>query len=313
MKKISKKIFLSVCSLVIAGALLTSCKKKDTIEIPDPYGGFKSSNEIEAGALKAHWTFDDTPNETISNIAPIKNVGTSYVLGVRGKALNLVNGYLLYPNFDALNGPSFGSITVSCWVNVDNNGSKLSNVFSLTQGTANQTRWNSGYMNMVIETNRPVAYDDTLVLHPFFATYPTGTTNPVYGENVNDVNGNNGVREVDFKTVHGATKWTHYVVRYDYKSSNLDVFANGVLVSNNNSRHQTTGSPAAGVGAIVTNGTNTQALIGAFASIANGFPKSTDRPMEGLFNGSIDELRFYNAPLTNDEIASLYHLELVGK
>ena len=308
MKKLSNKLAIAMFSTLLLGGVITSCKKS-SVAAPDPIGGFNSSNDIQAAALKAHWTFNGSLNESISNTAPTTSAGTSFTTGVSGQALTLANGYALYPNIAALNGPNFGSVTVSCWVKIDNNGTQASNVFSLTQGTTKQTDWNTGFVNMVIETGHPIATDDTLVLHPSFSTYPNGPTNRLGGDNINDY----GVRGTDFLTVHGTNKWVHYVMRYDATGSNIDVFANGVLVSNNNFRHRTTGTPAVGIGGIITDGSSTQALIGAFANAATGFSQSAVQPFEGLFNGSIDELRFYTAALTDAEISALYQLELVGR
>lgn len=308
MKQNAQKLVLAFLSVFMLSGIFISCKKS-SVAAPDPIGGFNSSNDIEAAALKAHWTFDGSVNESISNTAPITNTGTSFVAGVKGQALTLANGYLLYPNIPALNGPNFGSVTVSCWVKTDNNGSLATNVFSLTQGTATQTDWNTGYVNMLLETGHNQATDDTLVFHPSFSTYPNGPTNRLGGDNINDY----GVRETDFKTVHGTNKWVHYVMRYDATGSNIDVFANGVLVSNNNFRHRTTGNPPVGIGPIISSGSATQALIGAIANASTGFPLSATQPWQGKFTGSIDELRFYTAALTDAEISSLYQLELAGR
>ena len=308
MKQITNKLTIGILSIVFMAVLFTACsKKKDTIKPPDPIGGFNNSDEVGAANLKAHWTFDGTPNEVISSTAPITNTGTSFGTGVKGQALVLNNGYMLFPTIAALSVANIGSVTVSCWINVDNNGSTFSNVFSLTQSTTDQTDWNTGVVTMGIETGHPIATDDTLVLHPSFSTYPTDPAIRIGGDNINDY----GDREVDFKTVHGTNKWVHYVMRYDATGSNIDIFANGILVSNNKFRHRET-APGVGVGPIVTT-IPTQVLIGAVPNASTGFANSPVQVWQGYFTGSIDEVRFWNTPLSDADISSLYQLELVGR
>lgn len=305
MNKITKRILFSAVSLCITGSIITSCSKSSTtVAPPDPIGGFNNSNEVGAANLKAHWTFDGTPNETISSTAPITNNGSSYVTGIKGQAVNFNNGFMLFPTIAALNITNVGSMTVSCWVKTTNNGSTVENAFSLTQGTAAQTDWNTGLVNMLLETGHPIATNDTLVFHPSFSTYPTGTR--IGGDNINDY----GVREVDFKTVKGADKWVHYVARYNAAGSFFDVFANGIIVSNVNYRFRN----IAGVGIGPLVGTiPTQALIGGIANVSTGFPNSAVQTWQGNFTGAIDELRFYNTALSDADISALYQLEKVGR
>ena len=302
MKQVTNKLNLAFLAAIMGGSLLFSAcgKKGSTIAPPTPIGGFNTSNEVGGANLLAHWSFDGSLNESISNTAPITSTGTSFGAGVKGQALNLANGYALYPIIPKLNLTNFGSITVSAWVKVDNNGKTASNVFSLTEGTATQTDWNHGLVNMLIETGHATTTDDTLVLHPSYATYNTGVMQ--LGDNINDY----GVRETDFKTVHGTNKWVHYVMRYRAADSTIDVFANGIIVSNNNFRKRNTGP-------LVLPALGAQALIGGFANINTGFALAPVQTFESLFTGSIDELRFYNTALSDADISSLYQLELAGR
>ncbi|MEP7165198.1 MAG: LamG-like jellyroll fold domain-containing protein [Ferruginibacter sp.] len=307
MNKIAKQITYGAAALLILGGIVTSCNKSDDPAPPDPIGGFNNADEVGAASLKAHWTFDGTPNEAKSSLAPAANVGTSYGTGIKGQGLVLNNGFMRFPTIPNLSVANIGSMTVSCWVKVDNNGSTASNVFSLTQDVATQTDWNTGMVNMLLETGHPVLTDDTLVFHPSFSTYPTGPGVRIGGDNINDY----GVREVDFKTVHGTNRWVHYVMRYDGTGSNIDAFADGILVSNNNFRHRET-APGVGVGPIVAT-TPTQVLIGGLPNVATGYPNSPTQVWQGLFTGSIDEIRFWSSALSDADISSLYQLEKVGR
>ncbi|MBA2250687.1 MAG: hypothetical protein H0W12_10920 [Chitinophagaceae bacterium] len=302
MKKITNNLILGIISIGFAGFLFTSCGKGggSTIKPPDPIGGFNNSNEVGGANLLAHWSFDGNANESISGTAPITNVGSSFGTGVKGQAVVLSNGFLLYPPITKFNLTNYGSITVSSWIKTDNNGTKASNVFSLTQGTGIQTDWNRGLVNMVLETGHPITTDDTLVFHPSYGTYITGTFQG--GDNINDY----GNRNVDFQTVHGTNKFVHYVMRYRASDSTIDLFANGVIVSNNNFRKRNTG-------ALTLPTLGAQAIIGGFANAATGFPLSPVQGFQGLFSGSIDEVRFYNTALTDANISALYQLELAGR
>lgn len=307
MKKIVNTISLAIFYLLFVLIVFTTCKKnKNDV---NKIGGFNSSSEIHPESLKAYWTFDGTPNENISSITPTTNMGSSFVPGVKGQAIHFKDGYLLFPNFPSVNGPVLGSITVSCWIKVDNNGVKDLNVFSLTMGTSAQTDWSAGFINMGIDTHHPTSSDDTLLLHSSFSTYPNTVSSRISGDNLNE----NGIREIDYKTVHGTNKWVHYVCRYEAIGSNFDIFANGILVSNKNLRHKTTGTPPTGLGELVTCGCPSQVLIGAFANTDSGFPNSATLPDHGFFNGSIDEIRFYTTALKDEEINALYQLELAGR
>jgi Concanavalin A-like lectin/glucanases superfamily len=298
--------FLVITCLLAVG-LITSCKKSNNT-LPK-IGPYDNSDQVASSNLLAHWTFDNTYNEVKSNTAPTKSVGASFTSGVKGQALALNNGYLLYPTIPALSSANAlsGGVTVSLWVKVDNNGTTASSFFALTGATGTQTDWNQGPLNVYAETGHSTAYDDTLVLHSAFHTYANGNYN-IGGDNINDF----GTRGTDFQTVLGAKKWIHYVMRYDPSGSNIDLFANGVRVSNNNFRTRQVGNPPVGIGPIVIN-PPTQVLIGGWPNATTGYNLSPVQPFEGLLTGDIDEIRVYNIPLQDSDIGYLYQLELAGR
>jgi len=263
-----------------------------------PIGSYKNSNDVAAANLLAHWTFDSTNEETISHTAPSSAVNASFVQGVHGPALHLNAGYLNYPVVNALNVANLGSVTVSLWVNVDNNGTQASEFFALTPAPNKQTDWGS-VINVYAETGHPVSTDDTLVLHAAVGSYASGSRNG--GDNINDY----GTRGTDFQTVHGTNKWVHYVMVYDGVNSTLDIYANSLLVSNNNFRVRT------GLGLLVAP-IPVQPLIGGWPNTTTGFSQSGAQSWQALLTGSIDELRVYNKALGADEIHALYFFERLG-
>lgn len=296
------RYFLPVCVLGVLfnGLSCTKAKFDDGYtkgKVP-PIGAYNNSNDVAAAHLLAHWTFDTTNNESISQTAPTGAVNASFVNGIKGNALHLNAGYVLYPAINALNTANLGSVTVSMWINVDNNGTQASSFFALTPGPTKQTDWGS-VINVYAETGHPVAQDDTLVLHSAVGTYASGSRNG--GDNINDY----GNREQDFKTVHGTNKWVHYVLVYDGAASTLDLYANSIKVSNNNFRVRT------GLGPLVAP-IPVQVLLGAFPNASTGFPLSGKQDWQALLTGSIDEIRVYNSALSDFDIHALYFFEKLG-
>lgn len=219
------------------------------------------------------------------------------------------SGYLLYPTIAALSSAdAIPSVTVSAWVNVDNNGSTASSFFTITEATSAQQDWNNGPVMLAAETAKPTTVDDTLVFHGFFSTRIDGAIQR--GDNINDY----GERGTDFQTVHGTNRWVHYVLRYDGTGSVIDLYADGVRVSNNKFRERkyNPGTGDVGLGPI-TSPVPTQVLIGAFPNADSGFSNSAVQTWQGMLTGMIDEVRVYNKALTDNEIGSLYQLELAGR
>lgn len=306
MNQNTKKFLIGAAACLVLGGSIVSCKKdKVTVAPPDPIGGFNNAGEVGGTNLKAYWSFDGTNNESISSVAPATAVRNSFAAGIKGQALNLDSGFLLYPSIPNLNVANLGSVTVSAWINTQNrpNGGP-SSVFALTTGTATQAQWNDAPVLLMLENGRPQEYNDTLVLKGTFASYIAGV--PVRGDNINDY----GVRGTDFKTVLGANRWVHFVYRWDGASSTIDLYADGIRVSNNNFRvRDNAGSPIGGL----VSPTPTQVIIGGFANAVTGFMNSTTEPWHNMFKGQIDEVRFYTTALSETDISSLYQLEKAGR
>ena len=306
MKSLSKQFMLVLLlGFLIGAAACTKAKYDDDYtkgNVP-PIGNYNNSNDVAAANLVAHWTFDSTNEETISHTAPANAINASFVKGIKGPALHLNAGYILYPVISALNTANgLASCTVSMWINVDNNGSQATEFFALTPDPTTQTDWGS-VLNMYAETGHPVSTDDTLALHAAVGTYASGVR--AGGDNINDY----GTRETDFKTVHGTNKWIQYVLRYDAVQSTVDIYANGTLVSNNNFRVRMVNGALLGP---LVSPIPVQVLIGGFPNAATGFPLSGAQSWQALLTGSIDELRVYNKALGDDEIHALFSFERLG-
>lgn len=302
-----KKYSLSFSSAIILLSLIifNSCTKADyndsvTVGDPPPVpGGYTNSSQVASANLLAYWNFDGTNNETKSSTAPLFAVNSSFITGLKGQALHLTSGYLLYPTIAALSSTNaLASCSVSMWINdVANTGTTFSEFFTLARDTTKETDW-LDIINMGIETGHSTS--SPIDFHTWIGSYPAGTRNG--GDNINDY-GNAGV---DYQVVPSISKWTHYVMRYDASTENIDLFANNVRVSNNNFRHR------GGLGPIVMP-TPTQVVIGAFSNTSTHFSKSATLGFHGLLNGSMDEVRVYSKSLSDVEISALYQLEKQGR
>jgi hypothetical protein len=295
---------LSILALfvILSFFACTKANYNDTVTKGDPPpvpGGYTNSSEVAAANLIAYWSFDGTDNETLSNTAPGIVSNASFIPGIEGQALHLSSGFLLYPTIAKLSSANaVASFSVSLWMNVANNGSTFSELFTLARDTSVENDW-LNILNVGVETGHN-ASDVNIDLHTWIGTYPTGSRNG--GDNINDY-GNVGV---DYQTVAGANKWIHYVARYDASSEDIDLYANNIRVSNNNFRNRS------GLGPIVSP-VPTQVVIGSFANAAAHFSHSPVLGFHGLLNGSIDELRVYNKALSDVEISALFKLESQGR
>lgn len=301
-----------ISAWVLAGAVMitvfTSCSKSDDTATLPSIGGYNSSNDVASSNLLAHWTFDGTNSEDISKTAPSNNSNATFTTGQKGQALQLNAGYLLYPTITKLSSASaIPSVTVSAWINTANNGKTAASVFALTQALTAQTDWNKGPINMYIDANAHPATSDTLQLHSAFHSYQNGNFD-VGGDNVTGF----GLADAGktYQVVKGANKWVHYVMVYDGSASTIDLYANNVLVSNSTYRKRDKdGVPT---GNIVLP-TTTQVLIGGWPSPSTGYTNSTNQTWQGMYTGSIDEIRVYSKALSTADIGALYQLESAGR
>ena len=314
---------------IISAILWSACKKesntptaakttitppdstKDTTVVLPPIDGYDSSNAIAPTNLIAHWTFESTMNELLSATAPTTTAGISYTTGVnnKGKAAYFSNGYAVYPTIAALSSSSSlfsNGFTVSAWVKVANNGSTVSNLFALSSPVNSQINWNDGPVEMFVETGQRPAGNDTITLHTAFSSYIPGA-GFFHADNVNAY----GTPGSDFYYVTASdTTWIHYVAEYNASTSFIQIYANGKLVSNTAFQYRTNGSSPLGAINILT---PTQVILGSFANSSIGFSNDAVQTWEGLFTGTMDNLRVYNTPLSVSDISALYQLELAGR
>lgn len=287
---------------VVMSTVFTSCKKSDDTASLPSIGGFNSSNDVAASNLQARWTFEGTQNELVSNTAPTKTYGTvNYVTGSSGsgQALNLVSGAVVYPAIAKLNtADALGSYTLSMWVNVKNNGKYFTSFWGLFPTASTEA---FGNLSAGAETGQfaPSSTPDTLVLK---ANYKSLLANGNFNgqDNRPDPRGKPPVGV--FK---GAGVWSHFVVRFDPSTHQINVFANGQSIGAYNDR----GTSTVALNMV----TPCQAVIGSLAGSEVGFTYGALPSYTTLGTFAIDNIRVYNKPLTDAEIGSLYQLEAAGR
>ncbi|MDB5202703.1 MAG: hypothetical protein JWQ27_2112 [Ferruginibacter sp.] len=276
----------------------SSCSKDNPNDLPgtsaaDYQGkidGFDSSDQIYKANLVAYWSFDDTKAERFSGITPTATLNDSYVPGVRGKAINLANGWLYYGNqFAKFKTDSLKSWTVSEWINVLNNGSTPTMVFQLTR--PNQI---FGSINSMLETGQNPASELTkVIIKAIFADMNGGTQDNL-----------NAPWLPTFKSpLTGPTKWINIVTTYDYVANNLQIWADGVMIGTTD--YQNRGSnyfKAFEPSTVIIGGW--QRNVGTMTN-----PDTWQVPM----NGKVDEIRVFNTVLGSAHIRALYNLGVAGK
>lgn len=248
--------------------------------------GFLSSDEVFPNNVVAYWSFDDTKNELKSNTAPFSSLNDSYTTGVRGKSLNLANGYVYYKQqFNAFKTDQLTNWSLSAWVKLKNNALKRTMLFQLARpGVFN------GNINVALNTQSyPATNDSTLRLNPTFLTVGGGTQ-----DNLNSAAGQDKVN---------LNEWVHIVLTYDYSTGVFNNWINGVKVGN---------FPNRGVGNnLFKSYEPSEVFFGANYNAA-GMPVSADVAFAPM-TGSIDEVRVFNKTLPDAFIRSLYRLGKAGK
>lgn len=299
----TNKIFLKSIAMVCLGTAIISCGDDDTASLP-PIGGYDNADQVGASDLVAYWPLNGNGVESKSNTSPSNTVGASYVEAIKGQGVNFTNGYLAYPEINAL-GASLPSMTISLWAKVTNNGGEGADghptmLFSL----ARNNEW-GGNINFMAETGWRAASNDTLVMKGLAII-----KNEDGGANFQDIINSANPSADDIAAGHVAHanknggEWAHYVITWDATTANFKLYANGVKISNPVWESRNGGN------ALPLNFfTPTRPIIGTFWTVPFGTPDSWQRPM----NGQIDEIRVWKKTLSPADINSLYELEKAGR
>lgn len=302
----TNNFFLGAMALGLSLTAIVSCSDNEETTTLPPIGGYNNSNEVAAGDLVAHWPLDGNGTERISNTAPSQTVGVTYSASAKGQAANFTAGYFKYPSIASMTS-TLANFSVSSWVNLKNNGSSGSVIFSL----ARPNEW-AGNINFMAETGwkaSSTAVDSLTIKGLLVSNSSLGwqdsrnTIKLDAGQlafNADPANAN-ATKHVAFANKI-TNSWAHCVITWESSTRLFKVYVNGVKVSN----------PAwelrGAAGDVFTFTTPTNPMIGAFGDVA-----TTTEPWNKPLTGSLDELRVYKKSLTIAEINALYELEKAGR
>jgi hypothetical protein len=294
----SKFLYFCMVAVLAAGFTVGISSCGDDEEKLPPIGGYNNADEVGASNLVAKWSFDGNLTEAKSSKNPTSTVGNTFGTGIKGQAVTLNNGYLKYAI--SLAGNSLPSWTISTWVNMANTGDSFTQILGLSE-TNSPDIW--GNINLNCETGWFPTTSDTLtpkvLMRPYISNDYRGQDNRPDPKGTPPV----GV----FKQ---AGKWAHIAARWDQSSNKLQIFGNGVLISN--PAWEVRSFNQAPIGATTFKNTDI-VLFGSLCSSETGTYRDPLPSWSKLYKGSIDETRIYSKALSDADITSLYQLELVGR
>jgi len=282
MKKLANKYIIAV---VLASLGLSSCVKKfdaSSYAPPLTINGYTSASQIAPTNLVAHWTFNGTLTDSISNTTGVAT-GTSFSGGLEGQALQgALNSYVISALPPAVQ--SLHSFTVSTWVNMPENTTGAVGLVSIVNS---QTFWS----NLdIFFNNGATATVGQLEVHIFNnGASATGTDVFIGSVAVNNPFGG----------------WVNVTLTYDDTKSTFVLYYNGGSIATD----VVTGfAPLNWSGA-------TQMIFGTLPFMANPSLTSgaTAQGWATYLTGQLDETRIYNVALTSIEVNSLVGLQRRGK
>ncbi|MFC3562354.1 LamG-like jellyroll fold domain-containing protein [Pedobacter jamesrossensis] len=261
---------------------LSSCQKEFD---PTSYapalniGGFTNSKQIASSNLVAHWSFDGSLVDSVSNTAGI-NSGTSFGTGIKGKSLQGANNsYFLSAPSSKITG--LKSFTLTEWVNTPPPSNGIIGLFSLS----NKSQfW--GNLEVFIEN---------------------GSTND--NATIKIVFINNGVGDKTYtasNVVNFFGKWNAFSVSYDETTSTVKVYVNGSRVSSGKLDGITGPLNFIDSGNLVFGTTQ-------FMTTPSQTTSHSKEPWASYLTGQLDEVKIFNKALSDDEVGYLTKLEGRGK
>jgi hypothetical protein len=266
-------------TVLVTGCILTSCYDEfDPKSYAPPFtiNGFSSVKQIKASNLVGYWAFEGTYIDSVSK-AVATGVGTTFVNGFKGKAMQgAIGGYVIGELSNEI--ANMHSFTVSYWINTPLNAAGIAS-------TVNISRSDDFWGN----------------LDMFYENGATATSS-VFKTHVNS----NGVGAWSVSTINNPwNTWMNVTVTYDEATSNIITYVNGAPIGTFNQP---------GFGPLTfQNATN---IIFGTAQFQTTPPLGTaggPQTWASFLTGILDEVRIYNAALTESEISSMVILQGKGK
>jgi len=284
MKKLINKysIILILLSLGLSSCVKTFDPK--SYAPPLNINGYTASDQIASTNLVAHWTFNNTLADSLSNTIGV-GTGTSFSAGLKDHGLALQganNAYVVTNTPPAIK--SLHSFTFTVWYNMPENTNGAVGILDVAN---TQNFW--GNLDIFFD-NGASATTGVLKVHVWNNSgSSTGSDAWEGGYTVNNPWGT----------------WTNIAVTYDDASSTVKVYYNGSLVGTN---------VASGFAPL--NWTDAQQMsIGTLQfQTTPSLTSATGAQGWASYNpGLTDELRVYNKALSGTEISSLVALQGRGK
>jgi hypothetical protein len=288
--------FFSALAIAALAVSFVGCSKSTDTQLP-PIGGYNSADEVGKADLVAYWPLDGNGTEALSSTAPATSKNVTWTTGVKGQAASFNVGYLTYNTIANLGANLQTGFTISAWINLANNGSTGSVIFSLSR----PNEW-AGNINFMSETGWMPATSDSLTVKGLLVS----STDLGWQDTRNTVKANAAdlaAGQVAFPNKIGS-KWAHAVYTWDNTTRMARIYVNGVKVSN------PVWELRGAVGQTFAMTSPTHPIIGAFETFANG--TTTDSWNTGLV-GQLDEIRVWKRALILSDIGALYELEKAGR
>lgn len=261
---------------------LSSCQKEfdPSSYAPDlNIGGYTSSKQVASANLVAHWAFDGSLIDSVSNTAGT-NTGTTFGTGVKGKSLQgATNAYFLSVPSAKITG--LKSFTLTEWVNTPAPSNGIIALFSLSNKSE---FW--GNLEIFIENGSTA---DNATIKVVF-------TNNGKGDKTYTVS----------KVVNFFDKWNAFSVSYDETTDMVKVYVNGSRVS---------AGKLDGISGPLNFVNSGNLVFGTtqFMTTPSQTTSHSKEPWASYLTGQLDEVKIFNKALTDAEIGSIAKLEGRGK
>jgi len=286
-----------------------------------PIDGYKTADSIASTNLKAYFPFDGNATEKISTKGTLTaHHGDAYATGKVGQALVLTNGYVVadstIPNFNgAAATDNYQSYSVSLWVNQNGTAFNATNLYSpLFQLTGAQYSDIWGLFGVII--SNPGFGGDTLAI---------GGVETQIDASAHTYNYSVAPRTTSSQYVSGNSGWHNIVLTYTGPAVTARIYVDGVKILTTDSAAMgtatniappTTFNIGAGGGPKVPT-FGTVAFLEDFPINYGGWGLHTSaasRPWAAHgMTCSLDEVRIYNAALTDAEAKALFDFGAAGR
>lgn len=280
MKTSKSTLTAALCALTVLG--VTSCYEKFDPESYAPsvtIGGFTSSDDIAKTNLVAHFPFDGSYNDVISNTAGT-NTGTTFANGLKGQAMKgAKDGYVLFEPTAAILG--LKSFTLTYWVN------------------SPSTKVQGGIIGLVGLSQKSGFWGN---IETFFENGGT-ETDGIFKAHIQNGAKDTWVTKEGIVNVYNS--WTHIALSYDAAASTFSVYVNGAKTGTTTVekfgelKWQTPGKMVFGTVQFQTKPSLTT--------------ESEAQTWASYLTGLLDEVRIYNVALKDAEVDALVKLESRGK